>query len=76
VLAARSFVLAPDRKVSVEFGHQRTNPGYLSVDGGESCQVCPGDIICVSKSDKKVRFVDIPERSFYNKVFEKLGEKY
>ena len=76
VLAARSFVLAPDRRVSVEFSRQRANPGYLSVDGGESCQVYPGDIICVGKSDKKVRFVDVPERSFYNKVFEKLGERY
>jgi NAD+ kinase len=74
-LAARSFVLTPERTVTVEYGLARTNAGYLSVDGAESCQVLPGDRLTVRKSRKTVRFVDASERTFYDRVFEKLGNR-
>jgi NAD+ kinase len=76
VLAAKSFVLAPERRVSVEVGHIKANPAYLSVDGGASLSIMGGDVIRVRKSDKYTLLVHLSDRSFYKKVSEKLGEKF
>jgi NAD kinase len=37
--------------------------------------VLPGDRLTVRKSRKTVRFVDASERTFYDRVFEKLGNR-
>lgn len=76
VLAAKSFVLASDRLVSVELGAVKANPAYLSVDGGGYLNLASGDIVNVSKSGKETLLVHLSGRSFYKKVSEKLGEKF
>jgi NAD+ kinase len=76
VLAAKSFVLAPDRRVTVELGHLKSNPAYLSVDGGVYLNLTGGDVIRVRKSEKYTLLVQLSDRSFYKKVSEKLGEKF
>ena len=75
ILETKSFVLVSDRRVSVEIGYRRTNPAYMSVDGGDRVQIQSGDVINVHKSEKYTRFVRLSNRSFYQKVSEKLGEK-
>ena len=72
-LAAPSFVLTPDRRVTVDFGLRRDNGGFLYADGTECCRLIPGDRLCVKKSGRRVQFVDASERSFYDRVFSKLG---
>jgi NAD+ kinase len=76
VLAAKSFVLASDRLVSIELGAVKANPAYLSVDGGGYLNLASGDIVNVSKSRKETLLVHLSGRSFYKKVSEKLGEKF
>ena len=76
VLAAKSFVLAPERLVSVELGHLKANPAYLSVDGGVYLNLAGGDVVRVRKSEKYTFLVHLSNRSFYKKVSEKLGEKF
>ena len=74
VLAARSFVLAPDRHVSIELGTVKVNPTYLTVDGGSYVDLVSGDIVSIKKSIKETLLVHLSSRSFYAKVSEKLGE--
>ncbi len=74
VLAARSFVLAPDRTVSIELGAVKVNPAYLTVDGGKSVNLVSGDVVNIQKSAKQTLLVHLSSRSFYAKVNEKLGE--
>ncbi len=74
VLAIRSFVLAPDRHVSIELGAAKVNPAYLTVDGGSYIDLVSGDIVSVRKSQKETLLVHLSNRSFYAKVSEKLGE--
>jgi NAD+ kinase len=76
VLAAKAFVLASDRVVSVELGAVKTNPAYLTVDGGAYLELVSGDVITVRKSAKETLLIHLSNRSFYKKVNEKLGEKF
>jgi NAD+ kinase len=76
VLAAKAFVMASDRLVSVELGTVKANPAYLSVDGGGYLNLVSGDIVNVKKSNKETLLVHLSNRSFYKKVSEKLGEKF
>ena len=75
ILEAKSFVLASDRNVSVTIGWRKHNPAYISVDGSDHVALCEGDAINVRKSGKHTLLVRLKERSFYEKVSEKLGER-
>ena len=75
VLIAKSFVLAPDRVVTVEIGRLGRKSAYLSVDGSASVSLESGDIICVKKSAHVTKLVRVSDRSFYKIVSEKLGER-
>ena len=74
-LIARSFVLAPDRKVSVQLGPLGKKSAYLSVDGEDSTALESGDILQIARSQRVTRLVHVSNRSFYEKVSEKLGER-
>jgi len=75
VLEAKPFVLAPDRRVSVEIGHRKQNSAYMSVDGCGLVGVLHGDVVNVNRSEKFTQFVRVSNSSFYKKVSEKLGER-
>ncbi len=74
VLAARSFVLAPERVVTVKLGVVKNNPAYMSVDGGKCIELDGGDEITVKRSEKATWFIHVAGRSFYQRVSEKLGD--
>lgn len=76
VLAAKAFVMASDRTVSIELGDDKANPAYLAVDGGVYLNLISGDVITVRKSAKETLLVHLSSGSFYKKVNEKLGEKF
>lgn len=74
-LAAKSFVLAPERVVRVRLGKAKSNPAVISVDGGDPVSFIYGDEIIVKVSPRQTKFIQISNKSFYRKVYEKLGEK-
>ncbi|MCF0121539.1 MAG: NAD(+)/NADH kinase [Oscillospiraceae bacterium] len=74
-LVARSFVLDPERRVTVEIGTKKVNPVFLSVDGGDYIDLRPGDTVNICRSTVETMLVHFPGRSFYKKVSEKLGER-
>lgn len=75
VLIAKSFVLAPDRCVEVLIERLSPNPAYLSVDGGGYINLQKGDIIRAGKSALETNLIRLSNRSFYEKVREKLGDR-
>jgi len=75
ILEARSFVLELGRVVAVEIGSKKSNPAYISVDGGEPIHIQNGDIVKVYKSKRNTLLVRLSDKSFYRKVSEKLGER-
>ena len=72
-LYAKSFVLSPDRVVTIGITLSGGKRGYLSVDGS-SFDLEDGDQIRVTESRHVTRLVKCAERSFYQIVSEKLGE--
>lgn len=72
-LAARSFVLAPDRVVTVDIRCIRGRSAIISVDGGRF-DVRDGDVLHVKKSRYQTLLAHVGSKAFYDIVFEKLGE--
>jgi len=75
MLAARSFVLSPQRVVHVRLTDERDNPAGLSIDGTGNVQLQTNDIIEITMSEKHTRLIHLTDRSFYSTVFEKLGDR-
>lgn len=73
-LAARSFVLAPDRLVTVEVSRLRGRSAIVSVDGG-NFELQDGDLLKVRKAEYKTILAHVGHKAFYDIVYEKLGER-
>ena len=71
-LIARSFVLAPDRVVTVTVSDLRCQ-AFISSDG-DSFEVQDGDVLIVRKADYKTMIAHVGGKAFYDIVYEKLGE--
>lgn len=71
-LIARSFVLAPDRVVSVTVSGLRCQ-AFISSDG-DSFEVLDGDELIVRKASHKTMIAHVGDKAFYDIVYEKLGE--
>ncbi len=74
-IAARPFILAPDRLVTVTADGRGKRPIWLSVDGGELIPVQSGDELRVKKSKNRAVMAHVSQKSFYDIAFEKLGER-
>lgn len=74
-LIARSFVLAPDRVVTVRIGDLTGKSAVLSVDGGSRVELESGDIIKIRKSEYETLLAHVGPKSFYDIAYEKLGER-
>ena len=75
VLTAKSFVLAPERVVRVVLGGRKVSTTVIIVDGQDLTSFKEGDELIVKVSDRQARFISLSNRSFYKKVYEKLGER-
>ncbi len=74
MLAARSFVLTPERIVTVvpsDLGTERRC--MLSVDGRGLHELHDGDQVVVRRSAHKLLVADLGTKSFYETAYEKLG---
>ncbi len=75
MLAARSFVLAPERVVTVCPQELEDKRCILSCDGRGMVDLRDGDEVIVRRSNHKLYFADLGTKSFYETAFEKLGER-
>ena len=75
MLAARSFVLSPERVVTVLPCELEGRRCILSCDGREMTELMEGDRVIVRRSEHRLYFADLGLRSFYETAFEKLGER-
>lgn len=71
-LLARSCILAPNKVVTVEISRLR-GKAMLSVDGID-VNLEDGDIVRVRKSGYQTMLAHVGSKSFYDIVFEKLGD--
>ena len=71
-LIARSFVLAPDRVVTVQVSDLRCK-AFISADGGYF-EIADGDVLRVRKAEHQTLIAHVGQKAFYDIVFEKLGE--
>ena len=75
-LAARSFVLGPDREISIcPSGLELDRRCILSADGRGMTELKNGDEVIVRRSGYTLKFADLGIRTFYDRVFAKLGDK-
>ena len=74
VLMARSFVLAPERKVELRVLDLRGKRAVLSLDGN-ALELRHGDVIRVSRSEYETLLARVSGKSFYDIAYEKLGER-
>ena len=75
VLAARSFVLAPEREVTLQVEKLTGKRAVLSVDGGDAVDIMDGDIVTVKRSKYTTLLAHVAGKSFYDIAYEKLGER-
>lgn len=74
-LGARSFVLAPERIVTLRVGELSGKQAVLSVDGSEGIYLETGDIVEVQRSQYETLLAHVSQKSFYDIAYEKLGER-
>ena len=72
VMGARSFVLSPERVVTVKTEKLASRRAYLSVDGNWSIDLESGDELQVSKSPEYTLMANMGLKSFYETAYEKL----
>ncbi len=72
MMSARSFVLDPERTVSVIAEKLHGRRAYLSVDGNFVLDLDNGDIIRVKKSRRYTRMVELGINSFFEIAYKKL----
>ena len=72
VLGLRSFVLGPDREVSIRMEKLHGRRAYLSLDGNTVLDWANEDIVLVKRSQNCTLMVDACLRSFYEITYEKL----
>lgn len=74
IMAAKSFVLAPERTVTVTPERLRGRRAALSVDGSEGIQLSSGDEVRARWSGNTVIMADMQVRSFYDTALNKLTQ--
>lgn len=71
-MGSRSFVLGPDREVSVRMEKLHVRRAYLSVDGNSVIDLANNDSITVRRSEVYTHMADMGLRSFYEIFYDKL----
>lgn len=74
-LAVRSFVLAPERIVTVRPVEFANRKAYLSIDGSQITLLQEGDRIVIRRSRNLFLMPQLYGKSFYDTAYEKLSAK-
>lgn len=72
IMGARSFVLDPERRISVKTEKLHGRKAYLSVDGNSVFDIANGDLLVAERSEHYTLMVDMGLKSFYELAYEKL----
>ena len=72
MMGSRSFVIDPERTVSVKADKIHDRKAYLAVDGNSVLDIKSGDYITVKKSNRSTLMADLGLRSFFEIAFTKL----
>jgi len=73
-LHAKPFVLDSRRTVGVRIAPGSRKTAYLSVDGGRSFKIQPGDWVECRKSNQQTQLIRLTGRTFYEQINKKLGK--
>lgn len=71
-MGSRSFVLGPDREVTVKVEKLHGRRAYLSVDGNSVFDLANNDVISVRRAENYTLMADMQLRSFYEIACNKL----
>ena len=71
-MGARTFVLDPQRTVTVKAEKLHGRKAYLSVDGYSVADLANGDLVMVRRSEHQILMIDPGLRSFYETAYDKL----
>jgi len=72
IMGMRSFVLSPERTVTVRTEKLHSRRAYLSVDGNWTLDLENGDELVISKSPEYTLMAHMGIRSFYEIAYDKL----
>lgn len=72
VLGARSFVLAPDKEISIRTERLHGRRAYLSVDGNSVCDLRSGDMLRIKRSARCTVMAELGNKSFFEIAYSKL----
>ena len=72
IMAAKSFVLSPARRVVVQTKRLRSRVALLSVDGTKAIAMEDGDEVLIRRSPKTVIMADMGVTTFYESAMNKL----
>ena len=75
LLGTQSYVLQPERVVTVRLEALAGRPAFLSVDGGEGIMLSSGDVITARISRNRTHLVSLGLKSFYEIAYEKLSRQ-
>lgn len=68
----RSIVVGENQKIDLKVS-KKSPSAILMVDGEYKCELCEKDVVTVSSSSKKARFVRIDEYNFFTRLTSKLN---
>lgn len=68
----RPMLFSADEPLRAEYAAYENSSVFMTADGGEPIELCPGDKICISKSKLFLRLVDFEHDSFFDSVHNKL----
>ncbi len=71
-LTAKSFVFAPERRITLTAYCEGCGEVYLSADGGEGFKILPEDRVEITRSPLRTRLVRLKGNSFYKILQQKL----
>ena len=71
-LAAKSFVFAPERRISIRAACEGGSEVFLSVDGGQGFAIRPDDVVEITRSPLHSRLVRLGGGGFYKILQQKL----
>lgn len=71
-LAAKSFVFAPERSISITAACEGGSEVFISADGGQGFAVRPDDRVVITRSELQTRLIRLKGNSFYRILQQKL----
>ena len=74
-MISRSIVVSDKRNVTVHMIQNARRNAYLSVDGGKAIRMNMGDTAIIKKSNLETKLVRLNDRSFYEVLNTKFGNK-